>query len=585
MVYDCFKNHRLKIIIIVLFFLAIKSFAQTYTLTVNADSASKSFLKKINYQNSFTSKPLREKALRKILSDFYANGYLTASIDSTFKDSLNMTAFIHAGYKIEFAIIKKGNANDLVLTETKIPGKHFFQQTHSYKEISELIERLLTYYENNGYPFAVITFDSIIEKGHVFEASLNIKKNNQIVIDSIINKGDARIATPFLFSYLGFKKGELYNESKIKKIDSKLKQLSFLNIKKPTQFLFSEDENKIILTADKRKTSQFDGIVGFMPNSQSTGKPLLTGEAHLMLLNSFARGELIDLSWRRLQALTQDIDIHLSYPYLFSSPFGIDYKFHLLKQDSSYITLHNNIGIQYFFNGDNYLKAFVDQNTSSLLKNQSLENITSLPPYADVATTLYGLELKYNHLDYIFNPRKGYRIKIISSAGNKNIKKNSQINQTLYDSLKLKTAEYHIEANLGIFIPVFKKSTIWINNQMAYINNSMLFENELFRIGGLNSLRGFDEESIHASFYNILLIEYRYLFEKNSFFNLFWNGCYYEKKTHQSYVSDTPYGFGAGISFETKAGIFSLNYALGKQFDNSINFKSGKIHFGIVSYF
>ena len=202
-----------------------------------------------------------------------------------------------------------------------------------------------------------------------------------------------------------------------------------------------------------------------------------------------------------------------------------------------------------------------------------------------MATTLYGLELKYNHLDYLFNPRKGYRIKIISSAGNKNIKKNSQINPTLYDSLKLKTTEYHIEANLGIFIPVFKKSTIWINNQMAYINNSTLFENELFRIGGLNSLRGFDEESIHASFFNILLIEYRYLFEKNSFFNIFWNGCYYEKKTHQAFVSDTPYGFGAGISFETKAGIFSLNYALGKQFDNPINFKSGKIHFGIVSYF
>ena len=585
MVYDCFKNHRLKIIIIVLFFLSINSFAQTFTLTVKTDSASKSFLKKINYQNSFSSKPLREKTLRKILSDFYANGYLTASIDSIAKDSLNMTAFIHAGYKIEFAIIKKGNANDLVLTETKIPSKHFFQEMHSYKEISELIERLLTYYENNGYPFAVISLDSVFEKGHVFEASLNIKKNNQIVIDSIINKGDARIATPFLFSYLGFKKGELYNESKIKKIDSKLKQLSFLNIKKPTLFLFSENENKIILTADKRKISQFDGIVGFMPSSQSTGKPLLTGEAHLLLLNSFARGELVDLTWRRLQALTQDIDIHLSYPYLFSTPFGIDYKFHLLKQDSSYITLHNNIGIQYFFNGDNYLKAFVDQNTSSLLKNQTLENITSLPPYADVATTLYGLELKYNHLDYLFNPRKGYRIKIISSAGNKNIKKNSQINPTLYDSLKLKTTEYHIEANLGIFIPVFKKSTIWINNQMAYINNSTLFENELFRIGGLNSLRGFDEESIHASFFNILLIEYRYLFEKNSFFNIFWNGCYYEKKTHQAFISDTPYGFGAGISFETKAGIFSLNYALGKQFDNPINFKSGKIHFGIVSYF
>ncbi|MCC6690169.1 MAG: hypothetical protein IT235_01425, partial [Bacteroidia bacterium] len=50
-------------------------------------------------------------------------------------------------------------------------------------------------------------------------------------------------------------------------------------------------------------------------------------------------------------------------------------------------------------------------------------------------------------------------------------------------------------------------------------------------------------------------------------------------------VHDTPYGFGAGTSFETKAGIFSLDYALGSQLGNPIYLKSGKIHFGIVSYF
>jgi outer membrane translocation and assembly module TamA len=80
-------------------------------------------------------------------------------------------------------------------------------------------------------------------------------------------------------------------------------------------------------------------------------------------------------------------------------------------------------------------------------------------------------------------------------------------------------------------------------------------------------------------------VEYRYLFEQNSYLFAFWNGAYYESRTSTAFIHDTPYGFGAGVSFETKAGIFSLSYALGKQFSNPINFKSAKIHFGIVSYF
>jgi len=50
-------------------------------------------------------------------------------------------------------------------------------------------------------------------------------------------------------------------------------------------------------------------------------------------------------------------------------------------------------------------------------------------------------------------------------------------------------------------------------------------------------------------------------------------------------LTDTPIGFGAGTSFETKAGIFSLTYALGRQFNNPVELRGGKIHFGFTSLF
>ena len=52
-----------------------------------------------------------------------------------------------------------------------------------------------------------------------------------------------------------------------------------------------------------------------------------------------------------------------------------------------------------------------------------------------------------------------------------------------------------------------------------------------------------------------------------------------------STVKHTPFGFGLGISFETKAGIFSLNYALGYQENELAPLRAAKIHFGFVNFF
>ena len=119
----------------------------------------------------------------------------------------------------------------------------------------------------------------------------------------------------------------------------------------------------------------------------------------------------------------------------------------------------------------------------------------------------------------------------------------------------------------------------------AFLYSPDIFENELYRFGGLKSLRGFDELTLLASQYLIGKIELRYLLEQNSYLALFANGAYYENRSGGNFIHDTPFGFGAGMTFETKLGIFSFNYALGKQFDNPILFRSGKIHFGLVNYF
>ena len=407
-----------------------------------------------------------------------------------------------------------------------------------------------------------------------------------IKIDSIVTVGDADISKTYLQNYIGVKQGSLYNEAAATKISARLKELPFIKFSKAPYIQFTDQSTKLYLFADKKKASHFDGIIGILPNEE-TKKTQLTGDVRLKLQNSVGHGELFDLNWRSLGKGTQDLKANITYPFFFSTPFGIDYKIKLYKKDTSFIDINQNIGIQYLLKGNNYYKAFYKSRQSSLISTAGLKNITVLPPYADIKANTYGLEINLEKLDYRFNPRKGYTIITNVAAGNRTIIKNTKINPEVYDNLELKTTQYEIEFNGKLFIPLFQRSTLLMRSQTAWLNNKSIFQNELYRIGGIKTLRGFDEESINASFYCIGGLEYRYLLEQNSYLYFFADGAYYENLS-TSFTGDrydTPFGFGSGISFETKAGIFGLTYALGSQKNNPVEFKNTKIHFGYVNYF
>ena len=112
-----------------------------------------------------------------------------------------------------------------------------------------------------------------------------------------------------------------------------------------------------------------------------------------------------------------------------------------------------------------------------------------------------------------------------------------------------------------------------------------LFDNELYRIGGTKLLRGFNEESIFANFYNVLTTEYRMLFNQNSNLFVFCDLAYYEKNTVSSRIVDRPFGVGTGLNLETKVGIFSISYAIGSMRNQPFAFRQGRIHFGMLSQF
>lgn len=574
---------RLILCLCFLFCRQVSSAQQNYTLTLLAAS-DPVLIKKIDHKKSFNSKVLREKELQKILLICYDNAYLAASYDSIVGDSLQQTAYLNFGAQYRWAKISSGNVDEGVLSEIGFREKLYRNKPLKYKDVKRVQEKIITFYENHGFPFASVKLDSVKIENDLVTASLRLTKNTEEKIDSVIIKGNAKIAPVYMYNYLGIKPGDHYDESKLQKVNTRLRELPFVTVKTTSQVSFTTKSNKLILNIDKKRASQFDGVLGILPDNV-TGKVIFTGDVRLKLQNGLGRGELIDMNWRRLATQTQDLKLRLVYPFVLRTPFGIDYSFKLYKKDTTYLDVFHNAGLQYMLIGGNYLKLYYNNKSSTLLSTKGLEYVTKLPAFADVYTNLYGLGLKFERLDYRLNPRKGFSVLWNAAAGTKQIKKNAKLNQELYKDLKLRSTQYNSELECSLFVPFGGRSTVKVANQSAFIYGENTFRNELFRVGGLKTLRGFDEESIFASAYSIFTLEYRFILEQNSYLYVFGDGAWYENNNIDEYIKDTPYGFGAGISFETKAGIFSINYALGHQFNNPIQLRGGKIHFGIVNYF
>jgi hemolysin activation/secretion protein len=229
------------------------------------------------------------------------------------------------------------------------------------------------------------------------------------------------------------------------------------------------------------------------------------------------------------------------------------------------------------------------------IDSTALLNSGVLPSSLDVALNNIAYKYQYDKRDYRFNPREGLLMNLGVTAGIKNIIENNRITDlksetvdfsAAYDTLQLRAVQISTDIDVSYFIPLKKASTLMLGNKSgAKYNPTQVFNNELYRIGGSNILRGFDEESIRAQYYSIFTAEFRYLLSLNSYFSTFIDYGLTYNEFRESGALDFPLGFGVGLSFQTTAGIFGIDVALGREQGNPLDFRNTKTHFGFISLF
>lgn len=518
--------------------------------------------------------------LKSIREELIESGYLLASVDKVTWATDTATAEIFTGGKYEWAALKPGNTPEEYLSRIGFRQKVYENSQIAPTALAKLFTKLIETAENNGYPFASVKLDSVEITKNKIDAVLDMKLNTFTVVDSFIIKGGSETNRSYIENHIGIKKGSAFNQSALSRIPNRLRELPFIKTIKPYEVGMRPGKADIYIYIDNKKASNFDGVLGVLPDNE-TGEILITGDVKLNLLNSFKAGETINLQWQRLQTRTQQLDIAFKYPFLFDTPLGLDLAFNLYRRDTLFSQIDATVGVDYFFLGSNSIKVYYQNMQANVIS----ASIFTVDEYVDSRINLFGVGANVIDLDYRFNPRQGYFIEGRAAAGVKNIIKNAEIDDSEYEDVELESDIYNAKLSTGVYLPFGKRSTILVRAIGGAIVNNSLFRNELFRIGGLKTLRGFDEQAIFASSYLISTVEYRFILEQNSNIFLFVDQAWYEDVSRNDLLTDTPLGFGGGISFETGAGVFSLTYALGKQFDNSIEIRNGKIHFGFTSFF
>ncbi len=553
----------------------------------------------LKLQTAFANKLLCDNYIRGLVGLLGSKGYPTASVDSVFEAANATTIHLFLGKQYQWVKLVPDGIEKAAMTESGFREKDFEGKLLNIQQLLGLEQKLLDYYEKNGYPFAEIFLDSIRLDEEKMEALLRAKKGPLYHIDSIRVFGKVKISKKFLRHYLTIPNGSLYNKEKLEDVDRRILELPYLQALQPSDITMLGTGSVLNLYLASKRSSQANFLIGFLPSANQSGKLQLTADVNLDLRNALSNGETILLKWQQLQPKSPRLNLGFQQPYIFNSAFGLDFAFDLFKKDSTFLQINAQLGVQYLLSAYQAGKLFVQWQNSFLLGTGVDTNLVKatkqLPPNIDVKAVNVGLEYEWNKTDYKLNPRKGNEIKLAGVVGIKNIKKNNEILNlkdplfnyaSLYDSVKTRSYQFRVKLGAAHYFPVGKQATFKAAINGGLFISPSTFRNELFQIGGYKLLRGFNEESIYATQYAVLTAEYRYRLKLNSYMFGFVDAGWVKNKYQTVNLNNNFIGAGLGLVFETKFGLLNISYAAGKRNDVKLNLReASKIHFGYVNYF
>ena len=543
--------------------------AQTLRLTTKSnDSTSQHLIDSINHVKKFKDFKSLQNETRHILQVLQKVGCLESELESVEKHNDSVyTANYHIGPKYTHIKIFYSNEDfikkELLRYSNEISESYFILP---FKDLEYTLNNLNIEKTKNGNTFARVNLKNIKPfDSKTLTANINVSNGSKRTIDQILIKGYNQFPESFIKYHAGIKKGMTLDDSVLIRKNNKLNSLGFVTTTKPPEILFKEDSTTVYFYLKKLKNNNFDGILGFSSGEENQGLTL-NGYINLELNNNLNYGEQFSLNYKSDGNEQQNFRVRLSVPYLFKTSLGIETELKIFKRDSTFLTSNQFAKINYQINTKSKAHIGYKSYQSNNLRNESPANLLVEDYKSKFLLTGYSFIKSQNNI--LFPIKSMFQVNF--EIGTK------KISSTKETQLRAETLFYYI-FNLNL------KNSILLKNNSQLLSSNTYLTNELYQFGGINSIRGFNENSIDASLYSVLNTEYRYQFNNSIYVHSIIDIAYFENQNIA--LKEKLYSFGFGVGLQTTSGIIKFGIANGNAENQDFNFSNTKIHVSITSKF
>lgn len=396
--------------------------------------------------------------------------------------------------------------------------------------------------EKKGYALAKLKLIDFKTQQLSLEANLHLELNSIRKINKVVISGYSDFAKGIKKLYEKKYASKTFNQETIKSIYNDFNNLPFVNQIKYPEILLTKDSTDIYIYLEKRKTNSFDGFIGFGTN-ETKQKLQFNGYLDLNLYNNLNKGERFNLYWKNDGNKQSSFNAKLELAYLFKLPLAFRGNLKIFKQDTIFqqSNLEADLGYMFSYNTKAYIG--LKENTSEAIQknpNATLKDLTS----NFITTSISHQKLNFDNA--VFPELFSMNLKIGMGSRTIGTDKTNQFFSQLQ-------ANYLLELN--------KKNYIHLKTDTYYLQSTTYYTNELYRFGGMRSIRGFNENSLQGNAFGGLFTEYRYIVASNLYVHTLVDFGYFQDKANQN--SSKLYGFGFGFGLLNKGGIFNLVYANG----------------------
>ena len=509
-----------------------------------------------------TKKHLQKKdaldEIDRILQRVKKRGFFTARIDSISKTNKELIAYLDLGKKINEIIIvtKKDNTNGIIdsgIDSIKIKTIEF----------SDFTNQLLEQIDRKGNSFSEITYVNPLLKNDTLFLEMKISNSSSRKIDKVITRGYEDFPKKFISKYFLIDKNTVFSKQKLNQVSALSNKLDFIKEKKVPEVLFKKDSTHLYLFLDKIGTSSFDGLVNF--SSKENGKGLLlNGNLDLKLNNTFNTGEKFEIIWNKVSDEKTDFKINSYVPYILNSKFSTTLEFYLYRQDSTFINTNFELKTDYLINQKSHASILYSSEKSNYLLNISNNDLAS---YSNYFIGL-GYELKKSSTSNLYKYKNGLNL-------------NLTIGKRKTDTESINQLKFHFSAFANVQIN--NRGYLNIKNESGLLTSKNYLLNELFRIGGANSIRGYNEQSIFTNGYSYSNIEFRYSLDTSSYlYSITDLGVYKENTTNKI---KKLLGIGAGYQFRINNNLVNLGYVISTNSSTNAKLNSSRLVVRWTSFF